>query len=97
MSRRRAPAALLDDVMSELDATRRERLTTLLRRDGQAVITTTELAHVPGAEEDDVERIAIEDGVVRQEVGDTSARGLASLDGLARGARPSAAPKDEAA
>ena len=43
-----APLLLLDDVMSELDATRRERLTTLLRRDGQAVITTTELAHVPG-------------------------------------------------
>ena len=55
--------------MSELDATRRERLTTLLRRDGQAVITTTELAHVPGADEADVERIAIEDGVVRQEIG----------------------------
>ena len=35
--------------MSELDGTRRERLTQLLRRDGQAVITTTELAHVPGA------------------------------------------------
>ena len=82
--------------MSELDATRRERLTTLLRRDGQAVITTTELAHVPGAEEEDVQRIAIEDGVVRQE-GDDSARGLASLEGLARGARPSAAQTDEAA
>ena len=43
-----APLLLLDDVMSELDATRRERLTDLLRRDGQAVITTTELDHVPG-------------------------------------------------
>ena len=51
--------------MSELDATRRERLTTLLRRDGQAVITTTELAHVPGAEEADVERIAIRRAVDR--------------------------------
>src|ERR1700710_2177741 len=45
-----APLLLLDDVMSELDATRRERLATLLRRDGQAVITTTELGHVPGSE-----------------------------------------------
>src|SRR4051794_19290477 len=54
-----AAPLLLDDVMSELDATRRERLTTLLRRGGQAVITTTELAHVPGAEQPDVARIAI--------------------------------------
>ena len=38
-----APLLLLDDVMCELDATRRERLASLLRRDGQAVITTTEL------------------------------------------------------
>jgi DNA replication and repair protein RecF len=58
------PLLLLDDVMSELDATRRERLTTLLRRGGQAVITTTELAHVPGAGEDDVARIAIAEGRV---------------------------------
>ena len=50
--------------MSELDATRRERLTTLLRRGGQAVITTTELAHVPGAEADDVVRLEVVDGRV---------------------------------
>jgi DNA replication and repair protein RecF len=62
-----APLLLLDDVMSELDATRRERLTTLLRRGGQAVITTTELAHVPGAEEQDVARIAIAGGRALQE------------------------------
>jgi DNA replication and repair protein RecF len=59
-----APLLLLDDVMSELDATRRERLTALLRRGGQAVITTTELAHVPGAREPDVTRIEIADGRV---------------------------------
>jgi DNA replication and repair protein RecF len=53
--------------MSELDGTRRERLTRLLRRDGQSVITTTELAHVPGAEEPDVTRIAISDGRALQE------------------------------
>jgi DNA replication and repair protein RecF len=57
-----APLLLLDDVMSELDGARRERLATLLRRDGQSVITTTELAHVPGAEEADVVRVAIAEG-----------------------------------
>ena len=40
---------LLDDVMSELDSERRELLAGLLRSDGQAVITTTEPEHVPGA------------------------------------------------
>jgi DNA replication and repair protein RecF len=64
-----APLLLLDDVMSELDATRRGRLVELLRRDGQAVITTTELAHVPGGEEADVARIAITPGNVLQEAG----------------------------
>ena len=39
---------LLDDVMSELDAERRELLAALLRTDGQAVVTTTEAEHVPG-------------------------------------------------
>ena len=77
-----APLLLLDDVMSELDATRRERLTTLLRRDGQAVITTTELAHVPGSGEEDVERIAIDAGRALQ--GEDPAGGLASLGGLAQ-------------
>jgi DNA replication and repair protein RecF len=63
-----APLLLLDDVMSELDATRRERLATLLRRDGQAVITTTELEHVPGSEASDVVQIAIEGGQALQRV-----------------------------
>src|SRR5215204_2845768 len=63
-----APLMLLDDVMSELDAGRRERLTSLLRRDGQAVITTTEREHVPGSDEDDVEKIFIEGGRARQDV-----------------------------
>ena len=39
---------LLDDVMSELDAERRELLAELLRAGGQAVITATEPEHVPG-------------------------------------------------
>lgn len=63
-----APLILLDDVMSELDATRRGRLVDLLRREGQAVITTTELEHVPGGQEADVTRIEIEDGQILQEL-----------------------------
>jgi DNA replication and repair protein RecF len=47
--RARPPLMLLDDVMSELDAERRELLAELLRSGGQAVITTTEPEHVPGA------------------------------------------------
>ena len=47
--RDRPPLMLLDDVMSELDHGRRERLSDELRRGGQALITTTELEHVPGA------------------------------------------------
>jgi DNA replication and repair protein RecF len=46
--RARPPLMLLDDVMSELDAERRELLADLLRAGGQAVITTTEPDHVPG-------------------------------------------------
>ena len=57
------PLLLLDDVMSELDADRRERLVERLRV-GQSVVTTTDLAHVPGAEEDDVVRLRVEGGAV---------------------------------
>ena len=49
-----APLMLLDDVMSELDAARRERLAELVRAGGQALITTTDAEHVPGARADDV-------------------------------------------
>jgi DNA replication and repair protein RecF len=57
------PLLLLDDVMSELDSGRRERLVERLRV-GQSVLTTTDLAHVPGAEEDDVVRLRVEGGAV---------------------------------
>ena len=53
--RGRAPLMLLDDVMSELDADRRELLAELLRSGGQALVTATERTHVPGAE-----RMAVE-------------------------------------
>jgi DNA replication and repair protein RecF len=60
------PLMLLDDVMSELDAGRRGRLVELLRDGGQSVITTTDLAHVPGADRSDVARIGIAEGAVLQ-------------------------------
>lgn len=43
----RTPLVLLDDVMSELDATRRGLLVERVVRIGQVLITTTELEHVP--------------------------------------------------
>jgi DNA replication and repair protein RecF len=63
------PVMLLDDVMSELDADRRGRLVERLRGGGQAIVTTTDLAHVPDADAPDVERIAVSDGVVLEGVG----------------------------
>ena len=61
------PLLLLDDVMSELDAGRRERLVERVRA-GQALITTTDLGHVPGADAGDVTRVAVADGAVLQSV-----------------------------
>jgi DNA replication and repair protein RecF len=57
---------LLDDVMSELDATRRERLADLVRSGGQALITTTDVDHVPGAQEADVTVTSVLDGTLAQ-------------------------------
>jgi DNA replication and repair protein RecF len=62
-ARGRPPLMLLDDVMSELDCTRRERLVARLAR-GQAVVTTTELAHVPGADAPDVLALRVAGGTV---------------------------------
>jgi DNA replication and repair protein RecF len=57
------PLLLLDDVMSELDATRRHALVELLRTGpGQTVITSTDLDHVPGAREAGVARLAVSAG-----------------------------------
>ncbi len=67
-SRSTPPLMLLDDVMSELDGTRRDALVGLLRSSpGQSVITTTDLEHVPGAREDGVERLAVDAGVIVQD------------------------------
>jgi DNA replication and repair protein RecF len=66
-SRGTPPLMLLDDVMSELDAGRRGRLVEVLRARGQSLITTTDLAHVPGGDEAGVTRLAIAEGAVLQE------------------------------
>ncbi|HKP90546.1 MAG TPA: hypothetical protein VJT75_11315, partial [Thermoleophilaceae bacterium] len=60
------PLMLLDDVMSELDAGRRERLAELVRAEGQALITTTDAEHVPGAHASDVSLFEVSSGEVRR-------------------------------
>jgi DNA replication and repair protein RecF len=66
--RRGAPSLLLlDDVMSELDSERRELLASELAGRGQALLTTTDLGHVPGASSPDVTRLAVGDGRVLRE------------------------------
>ena len=58
------PLMLLDDVMSELDSGRREALVEQLLAGGQSLVTSTELAHVPGAERPGVMRLAVSEGAV---------------------------------
>ena len=68
------PLMLLDDVMSELDADRRERARRAARRRRPGVvITTTDLAHVPGARGADVVRLAVVDGDVLQDAAASTA------------------------
>jgi len=66
-ARGRTPLMLLDDVMSELDAERRELLVRELSDGGQSVIATTDLAHVPGAGAAAVTRLRISPGAILQE------------------------------
>jgi DNA replication and repair protein RecF len=62
------PVMLLDDVMSELDQLRRQALVDLLcSGPGQAILTTTDLEHVPGVTENAVVRIAVAAGVACEE------------------------------
>jgi len=65
--RGRMPLMLLDDVMSELDADRRELLAGDLATGGQSVIATTDLGHVPGAADPSVARLRISPGAILQE------------------------------
>jgi DNA replication and repair protein RecF len=62
------PLMLLDDVMSELDVTRRELLSQELCGAGQSVVATTDLAHVPGASDAAVTRLCVSPGAILQEV-----------------------------
>jgi DNA replication and repair protein RecF len=50
--------------MSELDAGRRGLLAARLGSRGQALVTTTDLGHVPGAEAPEVTRLRVVDGTV---------------------------------
>ena len=60
------PLMLLDDVMSELDSARRERLAALVGSEGQSVVTTTDTSHVPGADAADAAVITVATGTVVQ-------------------------------
>jgi DNA replication and repair protein RecF len=65
--RGRTPLMLLDDVMSELDADRRELLSRELAGDGQSVIATTDLSHVPASGSTPATRLRISAGAILQE------------------------------
>jgi DNA replication and repair protein RecF len=65
-SRDITPLMLLDDVMSELDRDRREALVEVLRGGGQAVITTTDVEHVPGVADLEVTNLVVAEGSVRE-------------------------------
>src|ERR1700683_1316299 len=62
--RGRMPLMLLDDVMSELDSERRGLLASELAGEGQSVIASTDLAHVPGATDARVTRLRVGDGAI---------------------------------
>jgi DNA replication and repair protein RecF len=62
------PVMLLDDVMSELDHERRRALIEVLRAGaGQAIITTTDIEHVPDAGAGDMALVAVSEGRVLHE------------------------------
>jgi DNA replication and repair protein RecF len=65
--RDQVPLMLLDDVMSELDVTRRQLLADELRSAGQSVVATTDLSQVPGSGDASVTRLRISPGAILQE------------------------------
>lgn len=69
LAQRRESALLMlfDDVMSELDVSRREMLSSELRSGGQSLVATTDLSLVPGSREISVARLAISPGAILQE------------------------------
>jgi DNA replication and repair protein RecF len=72
------PLMLLDDVMSELDADRRGLLVARLDDGGQAVVTTTDLGHVPGADAPSVVRLTVAPGTVLQDANGGAGGGAAA-------------------
>ena len=62
--RGRPPIMLLDDVMSELDDLRRDLLAEQLRAEGQSLLTTTDLDHVPVVGAAGVRVVEVAAGVV---------------------------------
>jgi DNA replication and repair protein RecF len=78
------PLLLLDDVMSELDADRRALLVERITKAGQSLVTTTDLAHVPGADRASVVRLSVTPGAVQVDAGDGTGTG-ASDGGHLRG------------
>ncbi|MDE3130459.1 MAG: hypothetical protein KGL16_04850, partial [Acidobacteriota bacterium] len=69
MQRSLMPIMLLDDVMSELDRDRRAALVELLAEGGgQALITTTDLDHVPGVFASGVARLAVAPGHLAEDI-----------------------------
>ncbi len=67
---------LLDDVTSELDSLRRERLVEALREGGgQSVIATTDLGHVPGGDDEDVVHLTVAEGSIAEAGGPEGASG----------------------
>ncbi len=82
------PLLLLDDVMSELDADRRALLVTRVAAVGQCLVTTTDLAHVPGGDGPGVTRLTVARGEVVQEGGPTDALGTSGPAEVAEVAGP---------
>jgi DNA replication and repair protein RecF len=71
------PVLLLDDVMSELDRSRREALVELLRDGGgQTLITATDLEQIPGAHAPDVVRLAVAQGDLLAESAGMASQGV---------------------
>lgn len=67
------PLLLLDDVMSELDGQRRGALIDLLQtRPGQALITTTDLEHVPTCATGAVTRLGVAGGQLMQSLSEAA-------------------------
>jgi DNA replication and repair protein RecF len=63
------PLLLLDDVMSELDPGRRAALIDFLRDSGgQALITTTDLEQLPGADRESITRLFVAEGRLYEDV-----------------------------